>query len=46
MVCSNCKYALMVALNDSTDIPYSLDGKPAIKEYPEQILFYEGKVEK
>ena len=46
MVCPDCKYALMVTFDNGTDIPYSLEGKPAIEEYPEQTLFYEGKVEK
>ena len=42
MVCPECKYALMVSFDGGMDIPYSLDGKPAIEEHSEQTLFYEG----
>ena len=41
MVCPECKYALMVTFDNGMDIPYSLDGKPAIEEQDEQTLFYE-----
>jgi hypothetical protein len=30
MVCPDCKYAMMVTFEDGTDIPYTLDGVPAI----------------
>ena len=40
MVCPDCKYALMVTFEDGEDIPYTLDGKPAIEDHPEQTLYY------
>ena len=46
MVCPECKYALMVTFDDGTDIPYSIDGRPAIEDQHEQTLYFEGKVEK
>ena len=44
MVCPDFKYALMVTFEDGTDIPYTLDGVPALDGHDEQTLFYEGKL--
>jgi len=40
MVCPEVKYALMVTFEGGDDIPYSLDGVPAIEDIDEQTLFY------
>ena len=40
MVCPECKYALMVTFEDGTDIPYSIEGFPAIEDKDKQTLFY------
>ncbi len=40
MVCPDCKYAIMVSFEDGTDIPYTLEGVPALDGHDEQTLFY------
>jgi hypothetical protein len=46
MVCPDCKYAMMVTFEDGTDIPYTLDGVPAIEGHDEQTLFYPGDADR
>ena len=43
MVCKDCKYSLMVLFDDGRDIPYSIDGVPAMDGHSEQTLFYESE---
>ena len=45
MVCHECKYALMVLFDNGRDIPYSINGVPAVEDYSEQTLFYEDEAE-
>ncbi len=39
-VCKDMKYALMVSFNSGEEIPYTIDGIPAIATEEEQTLFY------
>ena len=40
MVCPDCHYALMVTFEDGRDIPYTIEGVPAIDDMNTQTLFY------